>query len=203
MVAVSAAVEGLIDEAVAKRLIVEAGAVPGPVYGKNGKATLRNRITGYNNAAVHAPWLVLVDLDHDADCAPDLRREWLPDPASRLCFRIAVREVEAWLFADRDRLARFLSLPLGSLPANPEAIENPKEEMVRLASMSKSRVIRQDMVPQPGSGRPVGPAYTSRLIEFVAASKNPWRPDVAQAHSDSLRRAIACLKSLVEAAMTP
>jgi hypothetical protein len=197
MVAVSSAVEGLVDEAVAKRLIIEAGGIPGPVYGKMGKATLRNRIVGYNSAAARDPWLVLVDLDHEADCAPDMRRDWLPTPALRLCFRIAVREVEAWLFADKERLAKFLSVPVGRIPTNPDAIENPKEEMVRLAGTSKSREIRQDMVPSAGSGRSVGPAYTSRLIEFVAASNNPWRPTVAQTQSDSLRRCLANLKRLV------
>lgn len=41
MVVISAAVEGLIDEAVVKRLITEAGATVGPVYGKQGKKVLR------------------------------------------------------------------------------------------------------------------------------------------------------------------
>ena len=73
-VTISAAVEGDVDEAVARRLIVGAGAQPGSIYGKHGKAALRTRIDGYNRAAQHAPWLVLVDLDSDAACAPVLRR---------------------------------------------------------------------------------------------------------------------------------
>ena len=72
-VTVAAAVEGLVDEAVALRLIRHAGAEPGSVYGRSGKAQLRKQISGYNNAARHAPWLVLVDLDRDEDCAPPLR----------------------------------------------------------------------------------------------------------------------------------
>jgi ribosomal protein L25 (general stress protein Ctc) len=38
---IAAAVEGIVDEAVARRLIREAGGIPGPVYGKNGKQHLR------------------------------------------------------------------------------------------------------------------------------------------------------------------
>jgi hypothetical protein len=38
-VVVSAAVEGLIDEAVVRSLIQEVGGCAGPVYGKNGKAS--------------------------------------------------------------------------------------------------------------------------------------------------------------------
>lgn len=200
MVVVSSAVEGLADEAVAKRLILEAGGLPGPVYGKNGKAALKDRVASYNSAARHAPWLVLVDLDHDAVCAAELSKAWLPKPAPQLCFRIAVREIEVWLMADAERMARFLSVPLSRMPNNPEALANPKEELVRLAATSRSRQIREDMTPRRGSGRSVGPAYTSRLIEFVTVAQSRWRPPAAWERSDSLRRAMGCLKRLIEAA---
>lgn len=41
---ISAAVEGSLDEAVVSRLIRNVGALPGTVYGKNGKPYLRGRI---------------------------------------------------------------------------------------------------------------------------------------------------------------
>jgi hypothetical protein len=44
LVVVSAAVEGIVDEAVVRKLIVEAGGRPGTVYGKSGKAFLRRLI---------------------------------------------------------------------------------------------------------------------------------------------------------------
>jgi hypothetical protein len=49
------------------------------------------------------------------------------------------------------------------------------------------------MVPRPESGRQIGPAYTSRLIQFVEDTQAGWRPEVAAAVSDSLAR---CLRSL-------
>jgi hypothetical protein len=107
-VVISAAVEGDVDEAIVRKLVAHAGGQIGNVYGKNGKPMLRKKIKGYNNAARHTPWLVLIDLDNDADCAPPVREEWVPDPATHLCFRIAVREVEVWLMADAKTLARFL-----------------------------------------------------------------------------------------------
>lgn len=191
---VSAAVEGPVDEAVVRRLVVHVGAVPGEVYGKNGKAHLRRRIDGYNNAARHAPWLVLVDLNDDTDCAPRLRQNWLPNPAPRLCFRVAVRQIEAWLMADPGTLARYLRVARDRIPGDPEALANAKTEMVDLARRSSKRAIREDMVPRPGSGRPVGPAYSSRLMEYV---QRHWRPSVAAQRADSLRRAIECLERLV------
>lgn len=202
MVVISAAVEGSVDEAVVQRLILEAGGNPGPVYGKNGKTSLRNKINGYNNAARHQPWIVLVDLNHDANCAPDLCRDWLPAQSQKLCFRVAVREVEAWLLADREHVAKFLSVPVSRIPVNPELEPDPKQLMVNLAAGSRRRDIRLDMVPRPGSGRAVGPAYPSRLIEFVNVSKTPWRPKVAVARSDSLRRCLECLRGLVRQEVT-
>jgi hypothetical protein len=192
-VVIAAAVEGIVDEAVVRRLIKHVGATPGEVYGKNGKQSLRRKIRGYNNAAQRAPWIILVDLDQDADCAPPFRAEWLGDPAPFLCFRIAVRKVEAWLLADRRSIASFLRVAPGEVPVDPESLADPKETMVNLAGKSRSRDIRKDMVPRPKSGRPIGPAYSSRLIEFATQY---WRPDEAAEHCESLRRAIACLERL-------
>lgn len=196
---INAAVEGPVDEAVVKRLIDFVGGSPGGVFGKNGKPQLRTRIMGYNNAARRSPWLVLVDLNHDGECAPLLRDEWLPEPAPMMCFRVAVREVEAWLLADRKGIARFLGVPQSVVPRDPEAIDDPKKAMVDLAGRSRWRAIREDMVPREGSGRPVGPAYTSRLIEFA---RELWAPEEAMIASDSLRRCVECLTKLIKESRT-
>lgn len=193
-VVISAAVEGIVDEAVICRLLTHAGAIPGIIYGKNGKQDIRLKIQGYNRAAQHTPWIVLVDLDNDADCAPILHATWLPDPARFMCFRIAVRQVEAWLLADREQIASFLAVRRDKIPRDPESLVNPKEILVELARKSRSREIREEMVPRTGSGRRVGPGYPSRVIEF--ASRH-WRPDVASVHAASLSRAIECLSHLV------
>ena len=67
--------------------------------------------------------------------------------------------------------------------------------MVNLARHSRRRELREDMIPRDRSGRLVGPAYASRLIEYVQTS---WRPDVAIEHAESLNRAITCLKRIAE-----
>ena len=56
-VVISCAVEGDVDEAAIRSLLEFVGATAGSVYGKNGKAQLRQRIHGYNSAARHAPWV--------------------------------------------------------------------------------------------------------------------------------------------------
>ena len=191
---INAAVEGMADDAVVERIIDHAGGHVGHVYGRKGKDHLRRKIAGYDNAARHAPWFVLVDLDRDEDCAAPLREAWLPAPAPRLCFRIAVRAVEAWLMADAERLARYLGVPRGCVPKAPESLDDPKGAMVALARRSRRRDIRQDMASREGSGRRTGPAYPGRLIEYAATE---WRPDVAARNAESLRRAIDCVRRLV------
>jgi hypothetical protein len=193
-VIILAAVEGIVDEAVVRKLIVEAGGHPGTVYGKKGKSSLGRQIQGYNHAARQLPWIVLVDLDRDAECAPPLCEEWVPDPAPYLCFRVVVREIESWLMADAESLSGFLSVSPNRIAADPEQIQEPKAEMVNLARRSRRRDIREDMVPREGSGRLVGPAYTSRLIEYV---ETLWRPGVAMDRAESLRRAMTCLQRLI------
>lgn len=194
LVVITGAVEGDLDEAVLRRLVDHIGATPGPVYGRHGKANLRQRLSSYNQAAHLSPWVVLVDLNHDADCAPPFRQSWLPFPAPYMCFRVAVRMVEAWLLADRDHLSRFLRVPLSQLPLKPEELDNPKHTIIELARHSRRREVLEDIVPRPGSGRMVGPAYTSRLIEFVLHSPSGWRPNVAAKSSDSLNRCLRCLR---------
>jgi hypothetical protein len=189
----SGAVEGPTDEVVLRRIADHVGLRIGAVHGKNGKPHLRQQILGYNNAARIAPWVILVDLDREAECAPPMRAQWIPHPAPLLCFRIAVRQIESWLLADREAIAKFLRVPANRVPANPEALDNARDAMVALAVQSRQTAIRQDMVPRPGSGRTTGPAYGSRLIEFTSRE---WHPDVAAASCKSLHRCLNRLKEL-------
>jgi len=53
---ISAAVEGLLDEAVIRRLITYVGCAPGTVYGKNGKGALRQTLAACDRAVQNGPW---------------------------------------------------------------------------------------------------------------------------------------------------
>jgi hypothetical protein len=196
-VTISGAVEGLIDEAVLRRLIQWVGAEPGPIHGKRGKAFLRKQMVAYNYAARALPWLVLVDLDNDADCPPPVLKVWLPEPAPQMCFRIVVREIESWLLADRETLARFLNVRFSLIPRDPESINDPKHLLVEIARHSRRQDIREDMTPRPRSYRQVGPAYNARMVQYVNDERNGWRPEVAAASSESLRRCLHRLERLM------
>lgn len=183
-----------MDAAVAQRLIEYVGGSVDAIHGMKGKRPLLDDLRGYNNAARRFPWFVLVDLDHDCQCAPPCRHRWLPVAGPQMCFRIAIREVETWLLADRTGIAGFFSVPINRVPTDPEALANPKASMVDLSRHSRRRDVKEDMLPRPESGRSTGPGYDTRLSEFASTQ---WRPDVASAASDSLHRCLLCLSRLV------
>lgn len=189
-------VEGPIDEVVVRRILDHLGLSCGPVYGKRGKDYIIERLPKYNQAAYYWPWLVVVDLDQQPECAPLLVQEALPHPAPGMCFRIAVHAIESWLLADANRLAAFLSVPLTRIPIGPDTIPDPKRFLVDLARRSHRKAIRDDMIPREGSSAQVGPGYAGRLVEFVTTAADPWRPEVAREHSPSLTSCVEALKTL-------
>ena len=157
--------------------------------GSRGKDYIRDRISGFNGAARGMPYLVLADLD-DIECAPLLVRAWLPGrPHPNLVFRIAVREVEAWVLAHRGAFARFLGIPRERIPEDVETIARPKEFLISLARKSRKTRLVEDIIPRGETSRQ-GPDYNGRLGQFV---RTDWDIHEAMHHSDSLRRAYQAL----------
>jgi hypothetical protein len=184
---VNIAVEGNLDEAVLKKLLASVGIEVAYVFGKRGKDHLRGNIRRYNQAARHERWVILVDLNNDAECPPPFIASWLPTRNPNLQLRIAVHSVEAWLLAQRNEMARFLSVSVQRIPINPEDEEKPKTTLVNIARRSRSKSIRTDIVPKDGSTATQGPGYTTRLIEFTMKY---WNPEQAAFNAQSLKRSI-------------
>jgi hypothetical protein len=187
------AVEGAHDDAVARRLCELTGHAVVLSHVTRGKPSLDKKLLGYNNAARFAWWLVLRDLDHDADCAPSLVERMLPIRSEQLVMRVPVRSVEAWLLADLDNIGRYLGVSRDVIPHEPEQVDRPKRALVDLARRSSRREIRDDMVPAEGLSVEVGAGYTRRVLEFV---NRHWDPFAASAQSDSLRRCLAALQAV-------
>lgn len=192
-----AAVEGIVDESVLRCLLEQSNEIHlTAVYGKNGRSWLKQKIRNYNEAARYGNWFVLVDLDSEAQCAPELISQWLVATAPFMFFRVAVQAIESWLLADAERFSTFFSVPQKQIPTDPEKLINPKQEMINLIRKSKRSEIREDMLPREGSGLKTGPAYSSRLIEFVNDPNKGWRVDTAAERSDSLKRCVIGIKNL-------
>lgn len=119
------------------------------VRGLSGFGQIKKRLPAFNHAAQAAPLLVLTDLDIHAPCPGGVWGAWMGGNARNpnLIFRVAVREVEAWLLADRRNIADFLSVPVADVTIAPESSADPKIEIVDLARRSSS----QDVVEADGA----------------------------------------------------
>jgi hypothetical protein len=189
---VNIAVEGDLDEEVLRRVLNLLNIQVENTYGKKGKGNLRSNIKRYNSAAAIAKWIVLVDLNQEAECPPTFVSSWLPNRNRNLQLRVAVRAIEAWLLADKSEIARFLNVSVSKIPHSPEDERNPKVTLINIARQSRSRNIREDMVPKENGTASQGPGYTSRLIEF---STSYWDPRRAAQNAPSLEKS---LNSLLE-----
>ncbi len=190
------AVEDELSELVLRRILQER-----PVHydvrathGKTGSAFLKKRTEAFNNMAKAFPVLLLTDLDRVA-CAPELVRTWLGKPKhSNFLFRVAVREVEAWLLATGESFGSFLGLRRQLPTANSEDLPDPKNELLKIAMGSPRRERREALVRRDAHGTlRQGPAYNAELAEFVA---NDWPFHLAAARCPSLGRLVGALAEL-------
>lgn len=190
---VSVACEGEGDVPIARKVLEHAGLTMGSAYSASGKGNLDKSLVAYNSAAKHAPWLVLRDLDTDAGCAPTLVETLLPAASRLMVFRIAVRASEAWLMADRERFATYFGVPPTKVPRDPEAVSDPKTEVMNLARRSRIKDIRESVPVQQGMTGRVGPGYTEKVMAFAS---DHWRPGIAAAAAPSLAACIRRLEAL-------
>ncbi len=196
---VTAAVEGPSDEAALRQIVQTVGVQLGEVYGRNGKVQVVRSLGGYNYAARHEPWVVLIDLDNEA-CVVSALNTWLPEPSDLMCLRVAVRELEAWLLADRERFSQYFSVSLALIPMSPDDLQDPKLALLNLVRRSRRSSIKFDMLPDPKLGQSIGPAYTAKIIEFINA-EDGWRANIAAQSSPSLQRAIEAIAQLRDRAL--
>lgn len=194
---INLAVEDSLTESLALKLLKSFGDryARRTVYSRGGNSYLRSSINGFNNAAKGMPFLVGTDLDQ-YECAPALIDHWLHTPKHpNLLIRVAVREAEAWVLADRDSFAKFLGIRAVLVPADVEALPNPKATLIALARKSKRKNLRDDLCPRDGSTSKIGPNYNGQLDRFVSEI---WNPHTAKLNSNSLKRTMDRL-----AAFTP
>lgn len=190
-------VEGLIDRVAVERILQTRSLTvdTSRVVITRGKSTFDARISKYNEAARHGPWLALRDADHDSDgCAAALHSSLLTATQSRaFCLRIAVRTLESWLLGDAEAFARHFTVPVTKIPRRPDELDWPKKTLVNVCSSSRRKDVRMAMVP-PANTTGVGPEYTAFLSHYCRES---WRPDVAGDASPSLRRALLEIDQLI------
>jgi hypothetical protein len=179
--------------AVGRRLVAE--VPPLSVYREEnarGFGRLKKKAGNYQQMAENGlPVLMLTDLDQKA-CPSGMIAEWIGErPNAGFLFRICVREVEAWILADREAFARFLGIKAALLPMFPEQITDPKAELIRLSKKSPRRELRTGFAPN-GSAT-IGPRHNEFLCGFV---RDFWNPEAASVGAPSLGRARKRLSEL-------
>ena len=186
------AIEDDLSEWVARKLLCEAGYDNSEIRctGKRGFGALQAKLGDLVAASRRFLVLLLVDLDLRA-CAPALVSSWLGkrEVPRTFLFRVAVREIEAWLLADREAFAEFIGVPESRIERNTEEIADPKRKLLDLARRGKRR-IRAGLIPSPGAAASQGDQYNELLCEFVDSG---WSSERAANHNASLRKTITAL----------
>ena len=158
----------------------------GTSYNARGFGYIRNNIKGFNEASVATSFFILTDLDK-YECPSLLKREWLSKPQHpNLIFRVAVREVESWLLADREGFADYTGISIVNVPIIPDLETDPKRTLINLVRKSRKRSIKTDIIPLNDKAK-IGPDYNGRLTEYV---QDYWDINRARLSSRSLDRAI-------------
>jgi hypothetical protein len=161
----------------------------------HGFGRLKSKIKNYNQMGKHGlPVLLLTDLDSDP-CPSAKIKDWLGHaPSSGFLFRICIREIEAWLLADREAMASFLKVKVSLLPINPETLCDPKGKLIELAQKAP-RALRVGITPIGRSS--IGPDYNDLLQEFIS---DCWSLERAASVAPSLARARQRVAELARAA---
>jgi len=185
---ITLAVEDSLSEVVARKLLEQTNQNyrVSQCLCNQGQGYLKSKINNFNQAAKFTPFFVLTD--QDRGCPPTLISSWLKKEASKyFIFRIAVMKIESWVMAHREAFAEFFSISLANIPQNMDELRDPKQFLVNLVKHSRSKRLRDDIIPDTGSTAKVGPDYNNRLSQFV---QNKWNAFEAEVHSESLRRAL-------------
>lgn len=196
VIPINLGVEDELTEVVVRRLLVGAGRgyQVGVCYGRTGYGYLQTRVRGWNAAARGVPFVVVTDLDQHP-CPIELVTSWLGgDRHPNLLFRVAVREIEAWLLADGQNLSRYLAVSKDLMPHTVEDLPDPKRTLVELARRSRRREIRERIAPRVGSTAKQGPDYNACLAEFV---QSRWDFSAAAAVAPSLGRSLRVFQQFV------
>ena len=178
--------EGYCDELFVRRCFGALNIPVSTIYGKRGCGYLLERANGFAQRGLFGPILILADLmDMPDQCPVRASAMLVPNPTPRCLVRFAEREIESWILASRPELANYLGVRDVVIPRNPDAVLDPKQELVNLARRSRRSRIKKMFVPRDGSSAQVGPGYVDGFSEFLTGH---WRLQSAKTTSQSFSR---------------
>lgn len=158
-----------------------------PMRETGGAGWMIKNASSLNRAASHVPLILLMDLDR-CKCPPALIHKVFKgrSPAPKMLFRIAVREIEAWLMADREAFAKCIGVSSANLPNSTDDIVDPKHLLHSVVRKSARGKIKRKLLPVDDYAS-IGPEHNDFLGDFA---KSRWSVKRAMQSSLSLRRCI-------------
>jgi len=194
MIPINIAVEDKLSEAVIRKILNASKRlyIVGACFCRGGSGYIKKNIRGFNNASKASVFLLLTDLD-TTECAPTLIRQWLTCPQNpNFMFRIAVKEIESWILADRINFSNYLGIPVQRIPLITDEINDPKQFILNLSDKSKKSSLRNGMIFRHKDTLKPGPDYNGCLITFI---ENFWDINKAIHHSPSLKRTVDAINN--------
>lgn len=192
MTPLAIATEDPLSEAVVLKILKSLGVDYGTpqLLGMGGSGNLKSRMKSWVQMASFSTVILLTDLD-EVVCPVKLVSDWLGnyEKPDNLIFRVAVKEVEAWLLADSSAAKALLGSKL-KLPNCVDELIDPKQHLLQAAKFSK-KSIREELIRYDGSNVYQGLGYNNLLSGWVAEE---WCPVKASELSPSLGRAINEIK---------
>jgi len=198
-------VEGFVDVTVVRKMYQAVGLLVSkhrPSLRAGGQSQVIDHVQQHLAIKPGKQLVAFVDLDDITTkgkykCARELReRNGLVGIDRQVCFRVAVREAEAWLLADRDKIMEFLAVDDNAayrriVGSSPDDIPDPKLALCQLAALSSNPNVVSDVRLTPSGSEAMG--YRLAMLEYA---RSYWRPKIATANSRSLRCAVRRLEQL-------
>ncbi len=161
----------------------------------SGCGSIFARLDKYNEISknVNSPVIVFIDLDN-TPCAPRLLADHPihnMQPPNKFQIRVAVREVESWLLADKQGMETYFGIPQNAITHDPEALPNPKQALLNLIKEKARAEFKREMLPK-GKAK-IGSKYNKHLTDFINTA---WDSTRACANADSLDRAIKGIQKI-------
>ena len=191
---------GYVEDALTRSVVLKIAALTGMQFKsdfpavENGCGNLYKKAAKFASMARNGLHVALfTDLD-TAECAPSLRRKWfgnnsIPDS---LLFRVAVRETEAWIMADKEAFARYVGISPVNFKDDPETLGDPKQFLLAVIKKHASPKLKKAMIPSGSAA--VGPEYNSIMCDFA---EHLWNPERAAKHAPSLQRTFNAIKRII------
>ncbi len=156
----------------------------------SGFGYLKTKMREFNKLASKNVVVVVTDIDNNAIDPSVFKQDWLNIPQNHgLIFELAIVEIESWIIADKSSFANYFSTSVHQIEETDE-LTDPKRTLNELARSSRSRNIREAMVPSEGAK--IGPEYNITLIDFI---NNYWDETSARSNSESLEKFLTIIET--------